>query len=133
MTPRHIVTFRDGVGCRREPEGPLGLTLVGRTRDHPEEMASVAFTGSAPPDLPEALEDVTVEQLDSSTYRLVCVGREWLVSATAAHLHREVATAFYRVVLPRRPRWSRRVFWRIVLGLARNPAGKRLLFALRGR
>ena len=93
----------------------------------------MAFTGSAPPDLPEALEDVTVEQLDSSTYRLVCVGREWLVSATAAHLHREVATAFYRVVLPRRPRWSRRVFWRIVLGLARNPAGKRLLFALRGR
>lgn len=133
MTPRSIVTFRDGVSCRREPEGPLGLTLIGRTTDHPEEMASLAFTGIAPPDLPEALEDVTVEQVDSGTYRLVCVGKEWLVSATAAHLHREVATAFYRVVRPRRPRWSRRVFWRVVLGLARNRAGKRLLFALRRR
>lgn len=133
MTPRTIVTFRDGVSCRREPQGPLGLTLIGRTRDRPEEMASVAFTGAAPPDLPEALEDVTVEQLDPGTYRLVCVGKEWLVSATAAHLHREVATAFYRVVMPRRPRWSRRVFWRIVLGLAHHPAGKRLLFALRRR
>ena len=133
MTPRTIVTFRDGVSCRREPQGPLGLTLIGRTRDRPEEMASVAFTGAAPYGLPEALEDVTVEQLDPGTYRLVCVGKEWLVSATAAHLHREVATAFYRVVMPRRPRWSRRVFWRIVLGLAHHPAGKRLLFALRRR
>ncbi len=133
MTPRTLVTFREGVSCRREPEGPLGLTLFGRTRDHPDERASVAFTGSAPEGLPEALEDAAVEQVDASTYRIVCVGREWLVSATAAHVHREVATAFYRVVKPRRPSWSRRFFFRIVMALARNPAGKRLLFALRRR
>jgi len=133
LSARTLVNFREGVSCRREPEGPLGLTLVGRTRDHPEEMASVAFSGSAPDGLPEALEDAVVEQLDSTTYRIVCVGAQWLVSAKAAHVHREVATAFYRVVPPRQPRWSRRVFWRIVLGLARNPTGKRLLFALRRR
>jgi hypothetical protein len=133
VTPRTLVTFREGVSCRREPEGPLGLTLFGRTQDHPDERASVAFTGTAPEGLPEALEDATVEQLDSKTYRIVCVGREWLVSATAAHVHREVATAFYRVVTPRPPSWSRRVFWRVVLSLARNPTGRRLLLALRRR
>ena len=58
-------------------------------------------------------------------------GEEWLVSATAAHVHREVATAFYRVVKPRQPGWSRRFFFRIVMRLTRKPAGKRLLFALR--
>lgn len=93
----------------------------------------MAFSGPAPEGLPEALEAATVEQLEEGTYRIACEGGEWFVSATAAHLHREVATAFYRVVPPRRPRWSRRVFWRIVLGLARRPSGRRLLFVLRGR
>jgi hypothetical protein len=133
VTPRTLVAFREGVSCRREPEGPLGLTLFGRTRDRPEERASVAFTGTAPEGLPEALEDAVVEQLDSTTFRIVCVGKEWLVSATAAHVHREVATAFYRVVIPRQPRWRRRFFFRVVLGLVRNPVGRRLLFALRRR
>ena len=133
LSARTLVNFRDGVSCRREPEGPLGLTLYGRTRDRPDEMASVAFSGPAPEGLPEALEAATVEQLEDGTYRIACEGGEWRVSATVAHLHREVATAFYRVVPPRRPRWSRRVFWRIVLSLARHPTGRRLLFALRRR
>ena len=131
MSTRTLVTFRDGVSCRREPEGPLGLTLFGRTRDRPDEMASVAFSGPAPEGLPEALEAATVEQLEDGTYRISCEGGEWLVSATAAHLHREIATAFYRVVPPRRPPWRRRVFFRILLGLARRRAGQWLLFALR--
>jgi hypothetical protein len=133
LKARTLVSFRDGVSCRREPAGPLGLTLYGRTRDRPEEQASVAFSGPAPEGLPEALEAATVEQLEDGTYRIACEGGEWLVSATAAHLHREVAAAFYRAVPPRRPPWSRRVFFRIVLGLARHPAGQRLLFALRRR
>lgn len=130
---RTLVRFRDGVSCRREPEGPLGLTLFGRTRDRPDEMASVAFAGAAPEGLPEALEDVTVEQLDSNTYRISCAGRAWLVPATGAHLHRDVSTAFYRVVVPRTPGWGKRLFWRVILAVARNPAGKRVLFALRRR
>ncbi len=129
--PRTLVAFRDGVSCRREPEGPLGLTLFGRTRDRPEEMASAAFTGPAPADLPEAIEDATVEQLEPALYRISCEGRQWLVPAASAHVHREVATAFYRVVMPRRPRWSKRAFWRIIMGLAHSPLGKRLLFAIR--
>lgn len=129
--PRTLMTFRDGVSCRREPEGPLGLTLFGRTRDSPDEMASVAFTGAAPADLPEAIEDAAVEQLDAATFRISCAGREWRVHARAAHVHREVSTAFYRVVVPRTPRWSKRTFWRVILRLAHSPTGRRLLFALR--
>jgi hypothetical protein len=131
LSARTLVDFRDGVSCRREPEGPLGLTLFGRTRDRPDERASVAFSGPAPEGLPEALEAATVEHVADGTYRIACEGGEWLVSATAAHVHREVATAFYRAVPPRRPRWSRRLFWRIVLGLAHRPAGRWLLLALR--
>jgi hypothetical protein len=133
LSARTLITFRDGVSCRREPQGPLGLTLSGRTRDRPEERATLAFSGPAPEGLPEALENAVVEQLDDGTYRITCEGGEWRVSATAAHVHREIATAFYRVVSPRRPRWSRRVFWRIVLGLAGNPTGRGLLLALRRR
>ncbi len=128
-----IITFRDGVSCRRDPQGPLGLTLAGRSRDRPDEWASVAFSGPAPEGLPEALENPSVEAVDDGTYRITCEGGEWPVAATAIHLHRDVAAAFYRVVPPRRPRWSRRVFWRFVLGLAGNPAGRRLLLALRRR
>ncbi len=131
MSP--IITFRDGVSCRREPQGPLGLTLAGRSRDRPDEWASLAFSGPAPEGLPEALENPSVEQVEVGSYRITCEGGEWLVSATAAHLHREVATAFYRVVPPRQPPWRRRVFFRIVLGLAGNPIGRRLLLALRRR
>lgn len=133
LSPRTLITFRDGVSCRREPQGPLGLTLSGRSRDRPDEMASLAFSGPAPEGLPEALENASVEEVNDGTYRITCEGGEWLVSATAAHLHREIATAFYRVVPPRRPPWSRRIFFRIVLGLAGHPIGRRLLFALRGR
>ena len=133
MSARTLITFRDGVSCRREPQGPLGLTLSGRSHDRPDERASLAFSGSAPEGLPEALENATVEQLDDGTYRIACEGGEWLVSATAVHLHREIATAFYRVVPPRPAPWRRRIFFRMVLGLAGNPAGRRLLLALRRR
>lgn len=131
MTPRTIVAFQGGVSCRGEPQGTPGFTLSGKTRDRPEEMASVVFTAAAPAGLPEALEDVLVQQTDARTYRIVCGAREWMVSAPAVHLHREVAPAFYRVIRPRPPSWGRRVFWTIVLALVRNPVSKRLLFALR--
>ena len=126
---KRLVRFRGGVSCRREA-GPLGLTLVGRTTDRPEEIATLAFTGSAPSNLPEALEDATVEQVGAGRYRIWSGRREWIVSARSAHLHREVATTFYRAIAPRVVPWSKRLLWRLVLGLAANPAGKRVLLAI---
>jgi hypothetical protein len=124
-----LVRFRGGVSCRRD-EGPLGLTLIGRTTDRPEEVATLAFAGSAPSNLPEALEDATVEQVGTGRYRIWSGRREWIVSARSAHLHREVSTTFYRAIAPRLVPWSKRLFWRVVLGMAASPAGKRLLLTI---
>jgi hypothetical protein len=129
---RRIVRFRGGVSCRRD-DGPLGLTLIGRTLDRPDETATLAFAATAPSDLPEALEDATVEQLDVGRYRIWSGRREWIFPARSAHLHREVSTTFYRAITPRLVPWSKRVFWRVVLAMVSNPLGKRLLLVLRGR
>ena len=128
-----VVTFVGGVSCRRDPSGPLGLTLIGRTADHPEEKVSLAFAGRAPDTLPEVLEDPTVYRLDERRYRIASTPREWLVEATGVHIHREVTTAFYRAIPPRTAPWSKRFFWRVVLALVANSWGKRLLLALRRR
>lgn len=133
MTPEpyRVVTFRGGVSCRREPDGPLGLTLVGWTADHPDERMTVAFSGQAPDSLPEVLEDPTVYRIDPRRYRITSTPREWIIEATAVHVHREVATAFYRAIPPRPVPWGKRLFWRVVLPLVGSSLGKRLLLALR--
>lgn len=129
---RRIVRFRGGVSCRRD-DGPLGLTLIGRTTDRPDETATLAFVASAPSGLPEALEDATVEQMDAGRYRISTGRREWIFPARSAHLHREVSTIFYRAITPRLVPWSTRLFWRVVLAMASSPVGKRVLFVLRRR
>jgi hypothetical protein len=47
------------------------------------------------------------------------------------HLHRDLAAQFYRAIPPRPAPWAKRVFWRLVLGLAASRAGLALLRALR--
>jgi hypothetical protein len=130
--PKRIVRFGGGVSCRRDA-GPLGLTLIGRTLDCPAEIASLAFSGSAPAALPEALEDVTVEQVAAGRYRIRSGRHEWVFPARAAHLHREVSASFYRAIAPRLVPWKKRLFWRVVLAMLANPMGRRLLLALRRR
>jgi hypothetical protein len=129
---RRIVRFRGGVSCRRD-NGPIGLTLIGRTVDRSDEIATLAFVGLAPEGLPEALEDATVEQLDPAQYRIWSGQREWVLAARSVHLHREVSAVFYRAVAPRLVPWSKRAFWRIVLSLVANRFGKSLLLRLRRR
>jgi len=127
------MTFRGGVSCRRDPDGPLGVTLIGWTADHPDERASVAFSGRAPDSLPEVLEDPAVYRVDERHYRISSAPREWIVEATTVHVHREIATSFYRAIPPRTPPWSKRLFFRVVMAMMSKPWGKRLLLALRGR
>src|SRR6185369_9982419 len=97
---RRIVRFRGGVSCRRD-DGPLGLTLIGRTIDRSDEIATLAFVCPAPPGLPEALEDATVEQVAAGQYRIWSGQREWVFAARSVHLHREVSGTFYRAIAPR--------------------------------
>jgi hypothetical protein len=131
--PTLIVRFLGGVSCRRNDVGPLGLALVGRTADYPDEVATLMLAAKAPIAIPEALEDVAVERKDANHFRIWNDQREWIVAASTHHLHREAATRFYREVVPRAVPWSKRLFWRLVLALAASSTGKRLLLALRAR
>jgi hypothetical protein len=126
-----IIRFRGWISCRRDGEGPLGLILVGRTTQHRrEEAVQLAFSCRAPVDLPDALEDARVEFLGDNRHRLTSGDRSWTLQG-AAHVHREVAAAFYKALPPRPVPWKKRVFWRVMLALAAHPLGRKLL--LRGR
>ena len=109
--------FRGWISCRRDDCGPLGLVLVGSTVDHPDEIAQYAFSCPAPVNMPEALEDVVVEQLGERHYRVRSGDKAWVLEA-AGHLHREIATVFYRAIPPRPVPWRKRAFWQVVLKLA---------------
>jgi hypothetical protein len=120
------VRFAGWVSCRRDGEGPLGLILVGRTQDRPDEVVQMAFSAPAPADFPEALEEAVVESLGPGGHRISSGARSWTLSGVA-HLHREVATAFYKALPPRPVPFRKRLFWRVMLALAASPAGRRLL------
>jgi hypothetical protein len=53
-------------------------------------------------------------------------------AATGDARHRDVRVAVFAVVPQRRASLGKRLFWRLVLFLARFPAGLRLLQRLRG-
>jgi len=128
--PRTI-HFRGWISCRRDGEGPLGLILVGRATQHRrEEAVQVAFSCPAPVDMPEALEDAHIEFLGDNRYRLTSDDKSWTLEGPI-HVHREVAAAFYKAIPPRPVPWRKRLFWRVMLALASNPLGRKLL--LRGR
>ena len=118
--------FLGWISCRRDGEGPLGLILVGRTKDRPEEAVQMAFACPGPVDLPDALEEAVVERLGPKQYRLSSGDRSWTLDGVA-HVHREVASAFYKALPPRPVPFRKRLFWRVMLGLASNPAGRWLL------
>jgi hypothetical protein len=129
--PRPIAAFSGQVSCDREPQGPIGLTLVGAAADHPDEMLTVAFAGSAPADLPDMLTDAIVIAADERHYRISRPPGDWPVEARAAFLYRDVGAAFYRAIPPRVAPLRKRLFWNLVLLLAASGAGRRLLLALR--
>ncbi|HXY95773.1 MAG TPA: hypothetical protein VEH00_02285 [Steroidobacteraceae bacterium] len=126
-----VVRFTGAVTCTRRSHGPLGLTLTGRTADHPDEEIQLAFAGAAPADLPERLEGAVVERSGPGAYRITSAVRTWTVAARSVHLHREVAERFYRAIPPRPAPLMRRVLFGMMLSLARSRAGIGLIRALR--
>jgi hypothetical protein len=128
--PEPLVAFRGRVTCTRTAGVPV-LTLSGTSAQPPGGEAALAFSASAVPELPDTLQDASVEPLGGGRYRIVSAPREWLISASAAHLHREIAAQFYRAIPPRPVPWRKRLFWRVVLTLAASRAGLAALRALR--
>ena len=126
-----VARFTGAVACARSSRGPLGLTLIGRAADHPDEEIRLAFAGAAPAGLPERLEDAVIERGGPGEYRIASGARAWTVTARSVHLHREVAGRFYRAIPPRPAPLVRRMLFGAMLGLARSRAGIALLRALR--
>jgi hypothetical protein len=122
-----LTAFDGAVRCERGA-APLGLTLRGRAAG---AQTALAFSADAPQDLPATLEDVLVTQLAGGGYRITGAGRAWELGPCAAHLSREAAPQFYRVLPPRPVPLRKRLLWRAVLALAASRAGLMLLRALR--
>jgi hypothetical protein len=129
-TAATIARFRGTVHCRREA-APLGLTLSGRSADQPEEQLALGFAGTAPADLPASLEDAVIERSAAGRYRIASAAGEWWLDAGSVHLHREVADAFYRAIPPRPAPPTRRLLYRVMLGLAGTRLGLTVMRALR--
>lgn len=130
---RLVAAFRGPVACRRDGGIRAGLTLIGASADGPAETLILTFMGPAPEDLPGTLSAPSVVALDGQCYRIASPPRDWLLCASAMYMHRDAGAAFYRAIPPRPVPLTKRVFWRLVLALARRPAGRRVLTALHGR
>jgi hypothetical protein len=128
--PEQLAVFRGPVSCTRSPGVPT-LTLSGNSARPPDGEMALAFSAVSPPELPGTLHDAVVEQLGGGQYRIVSAPREWLISASAVHLHREIAAPFYRAIPARPAPWRKRLFWSAVLALAASRAGLAALRALR--
>jgi hypothetical protein len=123
-----LARFRGPVACRRTVDA---LILSGPAGDCAAEVLILTFIGPRGPDLPGSLAGAGVLPLGERRYRITCGSRDWVIEATAVHLHRDVGNAFYRALPPRPAPLAKRLFWRVVLALAGTRPGKRLLLALR--
>lgn len=130
MTPETLLQFRGTVQCRSAPP-PLGLVLSGYTSEHPQQLSELAFSGCAAAGLPPLLEGAMVESLGDGQYRIASPPSQWLLSASAVHLHRDVSAGFYAALPPRPVPWVKRMFWGLMLRLAASRAGLALLRRLR--
>ena len=125
--PQTLIAFSGAVECRRDPAGPLGLTLIGRSADGSGEVAHLALMGRAPADMPGGLEGASVEQLATGQYRISSSGRQWVLEAARVFLHRDVSERFYAAVPPRPASWQKRLLWRVALTVAASALGRRWL------
>jgi len=128
--PETLAAFRGTVRCECSTH-TRALTLRGMSAESPEEETALTFSAAAPAACPETLENAVVERVAGTHYRISSGTREWAVEARAVHLHREIATRFYRAIPPRPAPWSKRLFWRVVLVLAASRTGLAALKALR--
>jgi len=128
--PDLLAAFRGPVTCTRAAGVPA-LTLSGNSAQAPGGETTLAFSAAQLPELPDTLHDAVVEQLDDGQYRIVSAPGEWLISASAAHLHSDVAAEFYRAIPPRPAPRGKRLFWRAVLILSASRFGLAALRALR--
>jgi hypothetical protein len=126
--PAEILRFEGPVKWEAGP-GPAGITLLGRIvePDGRTTAAQLSLICSEQPDLPANLKDLTVETTSAGDALLRSGAREWRVHCNTWQLHRDVGAAFYAAIPPRRTPWTRRLSWRLLLGVAATSPGRWLL------
>lgn len=105
--------------------GPAGITLLG-TIGEPNSPAQLSLIGTQSVQLPATLADVTGEVSPTGVV-LRSGAREWRIVCRTWQLHRDVGRTFYAAIPPRRTPWSRRLSWRLLLGVAATAPGRWLL------
>jgi hypothetical protein len=128
--PETLATFRGTVRCEYSVQART-LTLSGTDAASPGEATALTFSAAAPTDCSGTLEDALVEHVEGAHYRIRSGTREWPIQAGAAHVHRDIAAAFYRAIPPRPAPWRKRLFWAVVLALAASRPGLAALRLLR--
>jgi hypothetical protein len=121
-----IVRFEGPVSWVAGP-GPAGITLLGRSNESGSTPAQLSLIGTESVNLPQTLDDVTVEAQAARGIVLRSGSREWHIACTTWQLHRDVGARFYTAIPPRPTPWNRRLSWRVLLGLAATAPGRWLL------
>ncbi len=130
-SPHVLAEFVGSVTC--ECRSGAALTLRGAALDAPAERLVLTFLGVTPGEVPATLAAARVTAVGGQDYRLESPPEHWVIRARALHMHRDVQTAFFQAIPPRRVPLVKRLFWRVVLQLAAHRSGLRLITALRGR
>ncbi len=109
--------------------GRGGITLLGDLAEPNGKpaVAQLSVSGCEALELPAILNDVTIEALAPNDLLLRSGPREWRIRCTTWQLHRDVGAAFYRAIPPRQTPWTRRLTWRVLLGIAATSPGRWLL------
>jgi hypothetical protein len=123
----HIFRFEGPVKWVPGP-GPAGVTLLGRLAQGAEPgAAQLSLMCSEAPQLPAALADATVEALAAPEVVLQSGGQVWHLRCSTWQLHRDVGASFFATIPPRTTPWTRRLGWRVLLGIAGTAPGRWLL------
>ena len=125
------VRFEGPVKCVAGP-GHAAVTLIGKIVEADggttAAQLSLSYRGSA--QLPPLLNDVTFEALTAPDVLLRSGAREWRLQGNTWQLHRDVGAMFYAAVPPRPTPLSRRLAWRVLLGIAALGPGRWFLARL---
>jgi hypothetical protein len=109
--------------------GSAGVTLLGRLAQTGAEPgpAQLSLMCSEAPQLPASLADVIVEASAAPEVLLHSGAQVWRLRCSTWQLHRDVGATFYAAIPPRPTPWSRRLGWRVLLGIAGTAPGRWLL------
>lgn len=126
-----MLRFKGPVKCVAGP-GPGGITLLGQIvePDGSTTAAQLSLSCRERPALPLTLDAVTFEALTAQEMVLRSGAREWRLPGNTYQLHRDVGAMFYAAIPPRLTPLSRRLTWRVLLGLAAVSPGRWLLARL---